>query len=219
MSVVDLCWFYLKHCSQAGTTISHMRIARNPFMECTGVRAKNLPDARGIPTYFALRVRGSLKRSDFSTALLHPDRDTRRRKKDCSASQSCLCSDRNTHRSLSRRIGAQRRGVSGFLRLPGLTLISSHRASTGSAEARGVFTRSRQIPPEAAPNSSNAKDRIGRSGENLAKSPIRKSEAESSMLMGEIVKSGLSPKPFEPDPKLEAALGRLLQGIRQSRGG
>jgi hypothetical protein len=191
-----------------------------PLMECTGVRAKNLPDARGIPTYFALRVRGSLKGSDFSTALLRRDRDTRRRKKDCSASQSCLCSDRNTHRSLSRRIGAQRRGVSGFLRLPGLRkLISSHRASTGSAEARGVFTRSRQIPPEAAPNSSNAKDRIGRSGENLAKSPISKSEAESSLLMGAIVKSGLSPKPFEPDPKLEAALGRLLQGIRQSRGG
>jgi hypothetical protein len=30
---------------------------------------------------------------------------------------------------------------------------------------------------------------------------------------------GLPPKAFEPDPNLEAALERLLQGIRQSRGG
>jgi hypothetical protein len=141
-------------CADRGLRVSGGEFRGRSFMECTDVRAKNLPDARGIPTYFALRVRGSLKRSDFSTALLCPGRDTRRRKKDCRARQSCLCSDRNTHRSLSRRIGAQRRGVSGFLRLPGLTLISSHRASTGCAEARGFspvrakyLLRPRQIPP------------------------------------------------------------------------
>jgi hypothetical protein len=49
--------------------------------------------------------------------------------------------------------------------------------------------------------------------------PKSKSEAESPVLMGPLVKSGLPPKASEPNPKLEAALDRLLQGIRQSRGG
>ncbi len=51
------------------------------------------------------------------------------------------------------------------------------------------------------------------------KSPKSKSEAESSVLMGEVRKSGLPPSASESNPKLEAALDRLLQGIRQSRGG
>jgi hypothetical protein len=45
------------------------------------------------------------------------------------------------------------------------------------------------------------------------KSPKSTSEAESPVLMGEIVKSGLPPKAFEPDSKLEAALERLRQGV------
>jgi hypothetical protein len=50
--------------------------------------------------------------------------------------------------------------------------------------------------------------------------PKSTSEAESSVLMGHLVKeSGLPPKASEPNPALEAALDRLLQGIRQSRGG
>jgi hypothetical protein len=69
-------------------------------------------------------------------------------------------------------------------------LVSSHRASTASAETHPL------------------------------KGPKSTSEAESSVLMGPLVKkSGLPPKAFEPNPALESALDRLLQGIRQSRGG
>jgi hypothetical protein len=50
------------------------------------------------------------------------------------------------------------------------------------------------------------------------RSPKSKSEAESSVLMGEVVKSGIPPKAFEPNPALESALDRLLEGIRRSRG-
>ncbi len=68
------------------------------------------------------------------------------------------------------------------------TLVSSHRVSTASAEARPL------------------------------KGPKSTSEAESSMHLGPLVKSGIPPKASEPNPRLEAALDRLLQGIRQSRG-
>jgi hypothetical protein len=70
------------------------------------------------------------------------------------------------------------------------TLVSSHRASTASAEAR---------PP---------------------KWPKSKSEADRFVNLGHLVKeNGLPPQTLEPNPQLEAALDRLLQGIRQSRGG
>ncbi|WP_147023155.1 hypothetical protein [Microvirga aerophila] len=50
--------------------------------------------------------------------------------------------------------------------------------------------------------------------------PKSKGELETSMLMGPLVKkSGIPPLASESDPRLEAALDRLLQGIRQSRGG
>jgi hypothetical protein len=50
-------------------------------------------------------------------------------------------------------------------------------------------------------------------------SPKCKSEAVPTVNLGELRKeSGLPPKPFEPNPALESALDRLLQGIRQSRG-
>jgi hypothetical protein len=69
------------------------------------------------------------------------------------------------------------------------TLVSSHRASAASAEAR---------PP---------------------KWPKSKSEADRSVNLGHLVKeSSLPPQALEPNPQLEAALDRLLQGIRQSRG-
>jgi hypothetical protein len=52
------------------------------------------------------------------------------------------------------------------------------------------------------------------------KGPKSMNPSERSVLMGPLVKkSGLPPKTFEPNPRLEAALDRLLQGIRQSRGG
>ncbi len=54
-------------------------------------------------------------------------------------------------------------------------------------------------------------------------SPKNKSVAVPSMILGELVKadreSGIPPLASESDPRLEAALDRLLQGIRQSRGG
>ena len=52
------------------------------------------------------------------------------------------------------------------------------------------------------------------------KSPKNKSEAESPVFMGEVRQpSGIPPQAFEPNLELEVALDRLLQGIRQSRGG
>ena len=69
-------------------------------------------------------------------------------------------------------------------------LVSRHQASMASAEAR---------PP---------------------KWPKSKSEADRFVNLGHLVKeSSLPPQASEPNPRLEAALDRLLQGIRQSRGG
>lgn len=52
------------------------------------------------------------------------------------------------------------------------------------------------------------------------KSPKATGVLESPVPMGEIKReSSLPPQASEPNPKLEAALDRLLQGIRQSRGG
>ena len=52
------------------------------------------------------------------------------------------------------------------------------------------------------------------------KGPKNKSEADRSVNLGPLVKkSGIPPQASEPNPNLEAALDRLLQGIRQSRGG
>jgi hypothetical protein len=57
------------------------------------------------------------------------------------------------------------------------------------------------------------------SGASPLKGPKNKSETESSMNLGPLVKtSSIPPIASEPNPKLEAALDRLLQGIRQSRG-
>jgi hypothetical protein len=43
------------------------------------------------------------------------------------------------------------------------------------------------------------------------KGPKDKSEAKPLVIMGPLVKSGLPPHAFERDPKLEAALERLLR--------
>jgi len=45
------------------------------------------------------------------------------------------------------------------------------------------------------------------------KSPIIKSVAVPHLIMGDLRKSGLPPKPFEPNPKLEAALENLRRGL------
>jgi hypothetical protein len=91
---------------------------------------------------------------------------------------------------LSRPIGALRRLVAAILAIDG------------------------RDAPTAAPRQPTALSAI-----QPANSPKSKSEAEKTVLMGDLRKeSGLPPKAFEPDPKLESALERLLQGIRQSRG-
>jgi hypothetical protein len=49
--------------------------------------------------------------------------------------------------------------------------------------------------------------------------PKSKSEAEKTVIMGQLVKgSSLPPSASETNPNLEAALERLMQGFRQSRG-
>jgi hypothetical protein len=52
------------------------------------------------------------------------------------------------------------------------------------------------------------------------KGPKATGESESSVPMGPFVQeSGLPAPAFDPDPHLEAALARLEEGFRQSRGG
>jgi hypothetical protein len=54
----------------------------------------------------------------------------------------------------------------------------------------------------------------------VTKSPKSTGEPERSMIMGEVVKEGgIPPDAFAENPGLGTALDRLLQGIRQSRGG
>jgi hypothetical protein len=85
------------------------------------------------------------------------------------------------------------------------------KANGRAAAARGGNCRDRRpITPSSSQRPPTAL---------LTKSPKSKSEAESPVLMGQVRKSGLPPKTFEPNPQLESALDRLLQGIRQSRGG
>jgi hypothetical protein len=53
-----------------------------------------------------------------------------------------------------------------------------------------------------------------------AKGPKSKSEANRTVYLGPLVKkSGLPAMAFDPGPRLEAALARLEEGFRQSRGG
>jgi hypothetical protein len=78
-------------------------------------------------------------------------------------------------------------------------LVSSHRASTASAEGQGGGTCS---------------------GNKLTKWPKNKSEAGRSVNLGLLVKeNGLSALALDPDPKLEAALARLEEGFRRSLDG
>jgi hypothetical protein len=87
-------------------------------------------------------------------------------------------------------------------------------ANARAAAARGRREGARRpLTPEAARGPSLA------SPEARAKSPKGKSPSKRGVVMGEIVKSGIPPQASVPDPNLEAALERLLQGTRQSRGG
>jgi hypothetical protein len=83
-------------------------------------------------------------------------------------------------------------------------------ANRRAAAARGGHPGERRpIPSEAARQAPAARFEA-----SLTKWPKGKSEAESPVLMGQLVKtSGIPPKAFEPDPRLEAALERLRQGV------
>ena len=89
-------------------------------------------------------------------------------------------------------------------------------ANRRAAAARGGHSGERRvIRPEMARRPS-----VAASVALPPKSPKSKSEAESPVLMGEVRQtSGIPPQASEPNLQLEAALDRLLQGIRQCRGG
>jgi hypothetical protein len=77
-------------------------------------------------------------------------------------------------------------------------------ANARAAAARGRREGARRpLTPEAARGLSLA------SPEARAKSPKGKSPSKRGVIMGEIVKSGIPPRAFEPNPNLEAALERL----------
>jgi hypothetical protein len=87
-------------------------------------------------------------------------------------------------------------------------------ANRRAAAARGRQEGARRpVAPDAARGPSVA------AVEARLKGPKDKSEAKPSVIMGPLVKSGIPPRASEPFQPLEAALERLLQGIRQSRDG
>jgi hypothetical protein len=88
-------------------------------------------------------------------------------------------------------------------------------ANNRAAAARGRHSGERKpLAPSTAPSPSTVNFRAA-----SLKGPKNKSEADKSVNLGPLVKSGLPPQASEPNSQLEAALDRLLQGIRQSRGG
>jgi hypothetical protein len=87
-------------------------------------------------------------------------------------------------------------------------------ANGRAAAARGGHAGERRaIPAENARRASTANSEA-----RPLKGPKSKSEADRTVNLGPLVKSGIPPKAFEPNANLEAALDRLLQGIRRSRG-
>jgi hypothetical protein len=102
-------------------------------------------------------------------------------------------------------------------------------ANKRAARARGGrFGERRPLTPSSSQRPSMALPGGQRTAANsslssrLTNSPKNNSVANPLVNLGELrtrEKSGLPPKAFEPNPALETALDRLLQGIRQSRGG
>jgi len=89
-------------------------------------------------------------------------------------------------------------------------------ANRRAAAARGRHSGERRtLAPSTPQRASTANFRAA-----PLNSPKATGVSESTVPMGEIRKeSSLPPQVSEPNPRLEAALDRLLQGIRQSRGG
>jgi hypothetical protein len=90
------------------------------------------------------------------------------------------------------------------------------RANARAAAARGGNSLERRpITPTSTSRPSTALSMA-----RPLNSPKSKSEADRTVIMGDLRKErGLPPSASESNPALEAALDRLLQGIRQSRGG
>jgi hypothetical protein len=91
-----------------------------------------------------------------------------------------------------------------------------NRANSRAAAARGGHLGERRpISP-----ASTARLSLAASVDRLTNSPKSKSEAEKTVLMGDLRnESGIPPKASEPNLKLEAALARFEEGFRHSRGG
>src|SRR5690606_15558170 len=72
----------------------------------------------------------------------------------------------------------------------------------------------RPVAPSAASMSP-----AGSNWSHQPKGPKNKNPSERTVIMGPLVKeSGLPPSAFDPNSSVDAALARLLQGIRQGRG-
>jgi len=89
-------------------------------------------------------------------------------------------------------------------------------ANRRAAAARGRHSGERRALAPSTPQRAST----GNFRASPLKSPKATGVSESTVPMGEISKEGgTPPKTLEPNPRLEAALDRLFQGIRQSRGG
>lgn len=89
----------------------------------------------------------------------------------------------------------------------------ANRRAAAIRERRSAAVRPQVLVngPRASVGSVAARNSIGPKNKNLPSKGVH---------MGPVVKtSGITPDTFEPNSKLESALDRLLQGIRQSRGG
>jgi hypothetical protein len=109
----------------------------------------------------------------------------------------------------------------GLRRKPILFQFGSDYASDFiAANRRAAAARGGRSDERRAISPSNAsRPSVAVSVASNAKGPKNRNPSEKTVLMGPIVKrSGLPPEASEPNPRLEAALDRLLQGIRQSRG-
>jgi hypothetical protein len=89
-------------------------------------------------------------------------------------------------------------------------------ANKRAQAARGDHLRGRR----AITPSTSLRASVGILKAQRTNSPKSKSEAEKTVLMGDLRQESCLPaKLFDPDPKLEAAFARLEEGFRQSRGG
>jgi hypothetical protein len=78
--------------------------------------------------------------------------------------------------------------------------------------------RSAAVRPQVLVNGPRAS--VGSVAAQNSKGPKNRNPSLEVAYLGPIAKEGgIPPKAFEPNTNLEAALDRLLQGIRQSRGG